>query len=33
MDIRQYCGCDGVTFQGSGSCPGRLYAKTGACEA
>ncbi len=31
MDLRQYCGCDGVTFNGSGTCPGRRYAAKGAC--
>ena len=31
MDIRQYCGCDGQTFQSSGSCAGQLYAKRGPC--
>jgi hypothetical protein len=30
-DLRTYCGCDGVTFKGSGSCPGRRYAHPGAC--
>lgn len=30
-DLRQYCGCDGITFQSSGSCPGQRYAATGAC--
>ena len=33
MDLRLYCGCDGATFQSSGSCPGRLFAKRGACDA
>ncbi len=32
-DLRQYCGCDGKTFQGSGSCPGRRYRSLGACKA
>lgn len=31
MDLRQYCGCDGQTFNGSGSCPNRRYASKGAC--
>jgi len=31
MDLRQYCGCDGATFQGSGTCPNRRYASKGAC--
>jgi len=26
-----YCGCDGQTFQGSGSCPPRPYSHRGAC--
>lgn len=30
-DLVQYCGCDGKTFSASGSCPGRLYRKKGAC--
>jgi hypothetical protein len=30
-DARPYCGCDGVTFTASGSCPGRRYAAKGAC--
>ena len=32
-DVVAYCGCDGVTFDGSSSCPGRRYASTGACAA
>ena len=24
-DYRPYCGCDGVTFHGSGSCPGQRF--------
>jgi hypothetical protein len=28
---RAYCGCDGVTFSASGSCPGRRYAAIGGC--
>lgn len=31
LDLRQYCGCDGQTFQGSGSCPGGRFAKRGKC--
>jgi hypothetical protein len=31
-DLRMYCGCDGRTFQASGSCPGRRFAKAGACS-
>ncbi len=30
-DLRTYCGCDGKTFQGSGSCPGQKYKKKSAC--
>lgn len=32
-DLRSYCGCDGVTFQGSGSCPGRRFSHRGECRA
>ena len=32
-DLRQYCGCDGTTFQASGSCPGKRYKAKGACAA
>jgi hypothetical protein len=32
-DLRPYCGCDGETFQASGSCPGQRYAYRGACAA
>lgn len=31
-DLRAYCGCDGETFRGSGSCPGQRYSKKGPCE-
>lgn len=31
-DRASYCGCDGTTFQASGSCPGKRYSKRGACE-
>jgi hypothetical protein len=31
-DLAQYCGCDGQTFQSSGSCPGARYAYLGPCE-
>lgn len=31
-DLRSYCGCDGQTFQASGSCPNRRYASRGACR-
>ena len=30
-DLRQYCGCDGQTFQASGSCPGQRFSKPGPC--
>lgn len=30
-DRRAYCGCDGTTFYGSGSCPGRRFAAREAC--
>lgn len=30
-DLREYCGCDGKTFQSSGSCPGSRYQSPGAC--
>lgn len=32
-DLRAYCGCDGVTFRTSGSCPGRRFAARGECPA
>jgi hypothetical protein len=31
QDLVQYCGCDGTTFMGSGSCPRRPYRNRGAC--
>jgi hypothetical protein len=31
-DARSYCGCDGKTFVGSGSCPERRYQAAAACE-
>jgi hypothetical protein len=31
-DLRTYCGCDGKTFQSSGSCPGRRYSAKEKCE-
>ncbi len=31
-DLVTYCGCDGETFQNSGTCPGRPYANRGFCE-
>jgi hypothetical protein len=30
-DLRSYCGCDGKTFKGSGSCPRQRYEAKGAC--
>jgi len=30
-DLVTYCGCDGRTFQASGSCPRQRYAHRGAC--
>ena len=30
-DLQTYCGCDGKTFHGSGSCPGQKYSKRGGC--
>ena len=30
-DARSYCGCDGKTFVGSGSCPGQRYQAATAC--
>ncbi len=31
MDLRTFCGCDGKTFQGSGSCPKHRYKAAGPC--
>lgn len=31
-DLRTYCSCDGETFRGSGSCPGRRYSREGPCD-
>jgi hypothetical protein len=31
-DLRTYCGCDGQTFQSSGSCPGKRFANPGECS-
>lgn len=31
-DLRAYCGCDGVTFRASSSCPGRRYAARSECK-
>ncbi len=30
-DLQEYCGCDDKVFRASGSCPGRLYKRKGAC--
>ena len=30
-DSREYCGCDGATFRGSGTCPGARFVKRGPC--
>ena len=30
-DLRTYCGCDGKTFQSSGSCPGQRFSARDAC--
>jgi hypothetical protein len=30
-DMRPYCGCDGVTFHGSSTCPGRRYQSRAEC--
>lgn len=30
-DIAEFCGCDGVTFSGSSTCPGQPYASEGPC--
>jgi hypothetical protein len=32
-DLATYCGCDGSTFRGSGSCPGQRFAHRGPCAA
>lgn len=32
-DRRDYCGCDGKTFQASGSCPGQRFSAREACPA
>ncbi len=31
-DLASYCGCDGRTFQNSGSCPGARFAYRGPCD-
>jgi hypothetical protein len=30
-DLQVYCGCDGLEFRASGSCPGRVFLHPGAC--
>jgi hypothetical protein len=30
-DLRPYCGCDGVTFRTSGSCPGQRFSARAEC--
>jgi hypothetical protein len=32
-DLTRFCACDGTTFEGSSSCPGRPYRAFGACPA
>ncbi|HTM19359.1 MAG TPA: hypothetical protein VL172_02590, partial [Kofleriaceae bacterium] len=32
LDYQAYCGCDGRTFHGSGSCPNQRYASRGECK-
>ena len=32
-DAKTFCGCDGVTFRASSSCPGKEYAHEGECRA
>ena len=32
FDLRPYCGCDGKTFQASGSCPGARFEHKGPCD-
>lgn len=32
-DLVAYCGCDGKTFRGSSTCPGRRYERRNTCEA
>lgn len=31
-DLRAYCGCDGVTFRASGTCPMQRFAHHGECQ-
>jgi|GEM_PF-2033753 len=31
-DLKRFCGCDGTSFRGSSSCPGRRYAHEGRCS-
>jgi hypothetical protein len=33
LDLRPYCGCDGVTFDASSTCPRRRFSQRGACAA
>lgn len=30
-DLRPYCGCDGLTFRTSGSCPGKRFSARAEC--
>ncbi len=32
MDLRQYCGCEGKTFNGGGNCPKGRFSKRGPCD-
>ncbi|MGE0867379.1 MAG: hypothetical protein AB7P03_02370 [Kofleriaceae bacterium] len=32
-DLREYCGCDGITFRASGSCPGQRFRAPRDCKA
>jgi len=31
-DLTPFCGCDGATFEAASTCPGRRYARRGACS-
>lgn len=31
-DLVPYCGCDGHTFESSGTCPEKAFSRRGACE-
>ena len=31
-DLKAFCGCDGKTFRGSGTCPKRTWRTKGACQ-